>query len=240
MALGKSLSEHIQEQLPSIGELISTFGHCVEAFETKPQFSGPSVYFHAKTLSVLRSHGSAVEALGDDLYFDYLYATLASWGMHIMGRGGPKLCDIEEVRASFRAQRDAITELQGHRIVELDEAAVASVAVRVWDVVQALRIGVGETRLVVNSKALHHLLPDLVPPIDRQYTLRFFTGQRHVYTYDNWQGNAFVKLFQLFHVIAVTCLQDIQERIRTSRHGMNTSVTKVIDNAILGFMREEH
>jgi hypothetical protein len=27
---------------------------------------------------------------------------------------------------------------------------------------------------------LHHLLPDLIPPIDRQYTFRFFTGQMMV------------------------------------------------------------
>ena len=29
----------------------------------------------------------------------------------------------------------------------------------------------------VGSKVLHHVLPDLVPPIDRQYTFKFFYGR---------------------------------------------------------------
>ena len=30
------------------------------------------------------------------------------------------------------------------------------------------------TQIVAGTKALHHLLPDLIPPIDRTYTIRFF------------------------------------------------------------------
>jgi hypothetical protein len=43
-------------------------------------------------------------------------------------------------------------------------------------------------------------------------------------------------LFPLFRQIAVSCQAAIQARIMDPPVGMNTSVTKVIDNAILGFM----
>jgi hypothetical protein len=40
---------------------------------------------------------------------------------------------------------------------------------------RALKLSVSEATIVVNSKALFHVLPQLIPPIDRQYTVRFFT-----------------------------------------------------------------
>jgi hypothetical protein len=39
----------------------------------------------------------------------------------------------------------------------------------------ALRLSVSSATIVVNSKALFHLFPEFIPPIDRQYTVRFFT-----------------------------------------------------------------
>ena len=95
--------------------------------------------------------------------------------------------------------------------------------------------GSGETLLVANSKALHHLLPGLVPPIDRNYTLRFFVGRPHIYR--GWDAELlFLAIYPLFHEIAVRCAGEIHELLAKPLEGMNTSVTKVIDNAILGFM----
>jgi hypothetical protein len=37
---------------------------------------------------------------------------------------------------------------------------------------------VAEVRLVANSKALHHVLPGLIPPIDRMYTFQSFYGRK--------------------------------------------------------------
>jgi transposase len=46
----------------------------------------------------------------------------------------------------------------------------------------------------------------------------------------------FQVLYPLFQEIAVRCSGEIHQFIATPFKGMNTSVTKVIDNAILGFM----
>jgi hypothetical protein len=86
---------------------------------------------------------------------------------------------------------------------------------------------------VANSKALHHLLPDLVPPIDRNYTLNFFLGRPYIR--HGRDADYFMTLFPLFRQIAVSCQAAIQARIMDPPVRMNTSVTKVIDNAILGF-----
>jgi hypothetical protein len=62
----------------------------------------------------------------------------------------------------------------------------------------------------------------------------FFVGRPYIYR--GRDGDYFRALFLLFREIAVRCRKDIKQRIRTPWVGMNTSATKVIDNAILGFM----
>ena len=43
---------------------------------------------------MLRSSGETAVPGNTELFFDYLYATLASWGMHRMGKGKTKLRDL--------------------------------------------------------------------------------------------------------------------------------------------------
>jgi hypothetical protein len=234
MARQQPLSERISERRPLIDLLISDFGRFVDAFDQNRQFSGPSLYFHVKALTALRAYGSATDAMDDNDFFDYMYATLASWRLHRMGPGKAKLGEMEDLKSSFREQRQRIEQLQTLRIDAIAEDDVGDVAGAIWQVLQGLRVGIGETLLVANSKALHHLLPDLVPPIDRNYTLMFFVGRPYIYR--GRDGDYFKALFPLFREIALRCREDIDARIRTPWEGMNTSVTKVIDNAILGFM----
>jgi hypothetical protein len=130
-----------------------------------------------------------------------------------MGPGKAKLGEIAELRSSFQQQRRRIEELQRLRIEDVDDDDVDDVASSIWDVLRELRVGVGETLLVANSKALHHLIPGLVPPIDRNYTLMFFVGRPYIYR--GRDGDYFRALFPLFHEIAVRCREDIEKRIRT-------------------------
>ena len=116
---------------------------------------------------------------------------------------------------------------------ELPEERVPTIAEQVWNVIASLRVSTSETRIVAGSKALHHVLPDLVPPIDRQYTFRFFTGQKAVQGGDQ---RAFLAWFPYFVEIATRCRFPIENAL--GRRGfMATSATKVIDNAIIGFMQ---
>jgi hypothetical protein len=124
--------------------------------------------------------------------------------------------------------------VQQLRIERLDAQEVHDVAEAAWEVMADLRVGVGKTLLVANSKALHHLLPGLVPPIDRNYTLKFFTGRPYIYR--GRDAEYFRAIYPLFHEIAVQCANEIHGFITRPYEGMNTSVTKVIDNAILGIM----
>ena len=83
---------------------------------------------------------------------------------------------------------------------------------------------------MANSKALHHVLPDLVPPIDREYTFNFFYD-RSTLSID--EGDAFQEMFCQLDEIARRNLSEIGSSVG---RGWNTSHSKVVDNAIVGYM----
>lgn len=84
--------------------------------------------------------------------------------------------------------------------------------------------------LVACTKALHHLLPDLVVPIDREYTQAFFGWHNPEFQYR--QGEFFTQAFAAFADVARST--NPQQYVRDS--GWHTSRTKVIDNAIVSLL----
>jgi hypothetical protein len=84
-------------------------------------------------------------------------------------------------------------------------------------VISSIRASTSETQIVAGSKVLHPVLPDLIPPIDRQYTFRFFTGQKAVHAGDR---HAFPEWFPYLADIGRRC----QDLIDTAmRHGTRMS-----------------
>jgi len=131
-----------------------------------------------------------------------------------MGPGNTRLRDINELKASFRAQAESIEPVQHLRIDQLGYGEVGAVARDAWQIMTTLRVGIGQTLLVADSKALHHLLPSLIPPIDRNYTLRFFVGRPYIYRGRDAEL-LFWATYPLFHEIAVRCAGEIGRFITT-------------------------
>jgi hypothetical protein len=69
----------IERSKRRLDELLASLDVFVEIFDRSRLFTGPSVYFHYRSLERLRHHNSPVEAIRDDLFLESLYATLASW-----------------------------------------------------------------------------------------------------------------------------------------------------------------
>ena len=66
---------------------------------------------------------------------------------------------------------------------------------------------------------LHHLLPDLIPPIDRQYTFSFFTGRKMV----PGDRAAFLDWFPQLASIGTRCQEQIRDTINRGIHGYQRS-----------------
>lgn len=216
----------------NVEALVTGFASYVSSFQAGNPFSGPSVYFHQKAIERRRSHDSVDTLLADQQFLEYVYAVLPAWGMHRMGAQRAKVTEYAQLVSSLRATAPSLRELWPLSISGLEPDCVAEVSEQAWQIVAAIKASTSETQIVAGSKVLHHLLPDLIPPIDRQYTFRFFTGQKAVPAGDR---QAFLEWFPYLAEIGSRCRTPIEAAMRQGTP-MSAGRAKVIDNAIIGFM----
>lgn len=196
----------------------------------------PARYFHIKTVNRLKSHSDLASALRDDIFFDYLYATLVSWGM---ASRRAELCGFEEFRNTICSSRTEMEQLAEYSLSSLcqrhalESGSLVEVVKLMNDLLAKVRVSKTERWLVANTKALHHILPELFPPIDGNFTLRFFFDSTSVRTgaKSNYQ---FVDVFGGYLNIYECVSDQIQSMVDTDT--FNSSSTKVIDNAIIGYV----
>lgn len=214
------------------------------SFEQFAAFGGPSVYFHRECLRAGR------EDFLSKRHVEMLYATLASWGMHRMGDSATtktKLTDWQRFSGSLIEQRPVLEPYRRRLMLEMSDAAFSDAIDSLRPCYDALVLSVSDATVVANSKALHHILPELVPPIDRQYTIRFF---RH--PPERWlDSKGKLKLvqlpagrdaqFKLFHdtCVAIKRLAArvepalVEEQLR--QH--DVTAPKAMDNAIVNYVK---
>ena len=213
-----------------VSRLIRELPNCLNRFESSGLFTGPSIHFHVKTLELRRSMELRA-ALSNDAFFTYLYATLTAWGMHRMGPGNTKLIDFQSFCTTIQRQADALSEFATLHLVQMEEHELPGVASRLWRALSEIRVSPAEAKIVSSTKVSHHLLPALLPPIDRQYSFNFFYGRQKLSISDD---EAFDEMFSRIHRIGREGRKVLEARMRMSRHPMATSVPKLIDNAIVG------
>lgn len=213
--------------------LYSNFSYYITKFDESKRFSGPSWYFHFRTLDRLRKHERLSDVFDDVLFFEYLYATLVSWGLHRMGPGGAKLVDFHTFKDSIRKQKNSIVKLREIRLLDLLEEEPLGIIDKIWRIIDKMEVSATKTKLTANSKALHHLLPNLIPPIDREYTIKFFFNNKTIGGRDE---RIFRMIYPWFLKIGLVNKTKIKKIVGREFH---TSETKVIDNAIVGFVLYE-
>jgi hypothetical protein len=214
------------------------------AYDQFCAFGGPCVYFHRECLR------ARAEAFLSTRHIEMLYATLTAWGMHRMGgteTTKTKLTDWEQFRASLGAEAEALRKFQGYKLLDMSEGEYSDAVANLRSTYCRLKLSVSGATIVANSKALYHVLPDLIPPIDRQYTVRFFRQPP-----DKWRNGTgkftLIQLpkgidaqFRLFHQI---CLDIKRLADRVDRQLVETEIRlhgvtppKAIDNAIVNYVR---
>lgn len=204
--------------------LIRGFPVFVAAFSRKPAFDKPAqLATHLKAIAIRHELGSAQAALHDSHFLDALHQTLRAWGI---GSRGSRLLPVRDFAESLEKNEAEIAALD---TVSLDSPSldVVDIGPRVWRLIKSLRLVNNKAALVPATKALHHLLPRLVVPMDRAYTRPFFGW--HGPEFQNRQAQCFEHAFGAFHRVALAA-----NPAQYVGAGWNTSVSKVIDNAVVG------
>jgi hypothetical protein len=128
--------------------------------------------------------------------------------------------------AALQAKASEITELDSI-VIDQPDMDVPWVAQRLGQLVKTLAVADNKATVVAGTKALHHLLPDLVVPMDRRFTQTFF----------GWDNGRFQHLPEECLAEALRCFAQVAQAVHPAQYvggGWYTSRTKIIDNAVVG------
>lgn len=207
-------------------------------------FGGPSVYFHRQAI-----HEQATDFLSNR-HIEMIYATLASWGMHRMGdpdETKAKMVDYDDFRSSILAHKTTLAKYRKFRFESVCFRNYRRIVRSLRPIYCSLKASISDSTLVAHSKTLAHILPLLLPPIDRQYTVRFFTQDSTEFFTKSGDyrlpqvpdGHAaqfamFVDLCGRTKALFDKCPEGI---LRVDGVGFNTSYPKIMDNLIMAYVK---
>lgn len=195
-------------------------------------FRGPQRYFHIKTIQRRDFFCLPSKASDDNLFVEHLYATLSAWGI---GARGNRLIEFDEFNAQIRQAGGNLDPLGNKRIEELSQSQVSAVSETLWEVISNLSIVVRskdgsptKAKIVAGSKTIHHLLPDLMPPMDNGYTGEFILGSG----IGQRGKGTFIRLFSSFADLSKKLEPKANSLV--DRNSFNSSIPKLLDNVIVG------
>lgn len=209
------------------------------------EFGGPSIYFHVQSVKEQEAHFLS------DRHVEMIYATLASWGMHRMGdpeNTKAKMEDFHKFKQSIVNQRKELQKFIPLRIESCTGEQYAAYLDEIKEIYHALSVSISKATIVAHSKTLAHLLPNLISPIDRQYTIRFFTqDNKDFFTKSgkyrlvnlpigiDAQFEDFKKWSYKIKDLFDRCNHNIFE---IDKDTFNTSYPKIMDNIIMAFVKD--
>lgn len=212
------------------------------SLEVVKEFGGPSVYFHVQAILEQQEHFLS------DRHLEMIYATLSSWGMHRMGnqKNKTKMVEFSDFKESIISQQEIFTQLVSLRMETCTAEEYQSYLGFLENTYQSLKVSISEATIVAHSKTIAHILPNLIPPIDRQYTIRFFTQDNKSFftpsgKYKNVKLPRSEEHFSTFkdYCIRIKKLFDrCNHQIFTiNNDDFNTSYPKIMDNLIMAFVK---
>lgn len=204
------------------------FAGYADAYDRSTPASSAQARAHRDAIALRRAAGG-VEAVLDDLGFvTALHRTLVAWKI---GTRGSRLVSPPEFFEALQAAKPGIVALERYAIDDRD--APEDVADRVWRVIEGLGVVVNKSKLVAGTKTLHHVLPDLVVPMDRDWTGSFF--RLHA---PDWQYNQ-QRTYRWVHDRFAALARRVNPQQHVTGRGWRTSRTKVLDNAMIAFCRRD-
>lgn len=207
-----------------VKDLCDNFDTYLAEFNSAPLYND-TLSQHKNMLGLRIKLGGIAKSIDSDEYLRDLRFMLVAWGMDSRGA---KLQKYDTFVASVRACRRDIAALEDAGVEQMDQID-GDIKPELWRIIQGMKLSQSKySQIVTGTKALHHMLPHLLPPIDGGYTRPFFRYQS-TQTKDN--KYAFNLMLEFFALIA----QRVDLECRVGKSPWATSESKLIDNAIIGY-----
>ena len=213
-------------------ELLGALEAAHAKFYESEVFGGPSLYFHIQALDAAANKDF-------DRFSECSYAMLSAWGMHRMGQGGAKMTDFDTYKNSLKKVWPSVLELQNIESTNMQPEH--------WKELKHSFLSIKAMRssfsLVANSKVLAHALPNLIPPVDRQYTIRFLIRSKVLPKNIDGEWDLLKGFLEGFFypILVDKSFSTATKKWKTSapRFAWNTSMLKTVDNLLVGHMRRD-
>lgn len=189
--------------------------------------------FYLSLIDKYRQAQDYKDLFKDDSYIRLVYKTLDSWDLN---KRGARLADFHSFEHSIQRNVEQLSILSKYRLECLKQEDLDPLFSKLWSLFSNLVIMDTHSKIVGLSKTLHFLLPHLVMPIDRRYILSLlYLGGRYSKEAKR-EFNDFKDIFRAYIRLAqhINLSADDVDSI-----GWNTSIPKMIDNAIIGFIAAE-
>lgn len=159
-----------------------------------------------------------------DDFLELLYVTLSAWNMNSRGA---KLMNFPSFVNSIKKHQADFEKLKNGKIEDLPK--YKEILEKLFFELEL--VAPKKPPLVTFSKTLHFILPDLIAPIDRRYTIRFFYGTSNNKCFKTPKAQ-----FETFWEIETTFSKFAQSKDMSIYIDdyWNRSVPKILDNAVIG------
>lgn len=193
---------------------------------------GNDLNFYREIINMHRNVQDIIKLIKNDDFCRMLYRTLEAWNMN---QRGARLNEFEIVKESIKQHEPYLIDLYENKLNSIDslEGENGLKIIRDLEFVFChLEIMKSKRRIVGVSKAMHFLLPDLVMPIDSTYTMPYFYGTNKYNKKADKEFQNYLDIFTRTHRITNN-LKLTNSDVKGGK--WNTSIPKLIDNAIIGF-----
>jgi hypothetical protein len=109
-------------------------------------------------------------------HLEMIYALLPAWGMHRMGDTKTKIIPFDLFSRQVENHKMEFIKIKEKPLKSLTKKEIENFAVFLT---QEFHVSESNAHLVSSSKVIHHILPNLISPIDREYSIRFMKENKN-------------------------------------------------------------
>ena len=220
----EAVRKNFEENLIDLENNLSMY--LAKTADVGKDFGGPSIYFHKEAIKEIE-----IDFLGKR-HIDMIYAMLPAWGMHRMGeKSKTKVVDYDKFILQIDRIKLYLNDLKDRHISEITAQDILTL-------LKELHISISDAFLVSSSKVLHHIIPNLICPIDRQYSVRFMQQKKGEFDSSTIQLDyeyAYAEIFIKSMIFFITKHELIlKEHINNE---FNTNITKIFDNLLMVYVK---
>ena len=204
----------------------STFESCLDSAKDNYSRYCPENYLYRKIASY-----KFIDKFSGE-FLELLYVTLS---VEFENQKLGKLKDFSIFAESIKKHQENFKELSPLKLRDLDEWDWEECREIFEDLFSDLELVNGKSSVIAFSKVLHFMLPNLIVPIDRKNTMRFFYGKKY---------SCFKSLenqYQTFWNLE-TVFSEFVKRNKVSQYiddTCNLNIPKILDNAIIGKLLQD-